>query len=570
MVKLSLSGCVVAMAAACQSAAPAAQAPASQQQAPAATTGAAPAAQGTSAPPVAGAPVDGGYLKQQLPYSASNIDPHTTDDVVGYYFIARAWYEPLFSVELKPGVDWRVGAKVVPFLAESWKQDNPTTYTVSLRRGVKFHNGDELTARDVVFSYKRLTDPNVKVDPAIRQYVDNLEAAEQIDDYTLRLASKKPDADFLFSLAQSRIAIASQRAVESGIDLSKQAVGTGPFRLTRYQKDAEALAERFDGYWQRGYPHLSGIKMVLKADDAAMTAAFIASQTDILMRNDRKQFDPILQANPRVQYEQFTANNLYHLMPNLTRPPLTDERVRRAIHLALNRQEINQAVNFGEGVITGPIVIMGKEGWTIGPDELLKLPGYRESKAEDLAEAKRLLDEAGMGGGLRLGLAFNQLYSISPAYAQVVQAQLKPLNIALELQPYDNATFYQKRVASAFDLALSVDGVMEQPAITAWAQFHSSGVFSKPAGISDPELDKLIETQAQEFDENRRGALFQQIQKLVNDRVYQIPLPLPRLYAGHQPWIHDWVDNRSSRQSILNPWAIWMDVSAAPGDRRQG
>ncbi len=165
-----------------------------------------------------------------------------------------------------------------------------------------------------------------------------------------------------------------------GGDLTKQAVGTGPFKLTSYRKDAEALAVRNPDYWQTGRPYLDGIKLTLKVDDSTMAAAFAAGETDILMRNDKNQFLPIQAANPSVPFAKEVVNQLYSLNLNAGRSPLSDVRVRRAMFLALDRQELDKALTFGEGTQSLPLVPAIKTGWSLPPDEIAQLPGYRQPK----------------------------------------------------------------------------------------------------------------------------------------------------------------------------------------------
>jgi peptide/nickel transport system substrate-binding protein len=514
-------------------------------------------------------PTRGGYLRHMLPYSAANIDPDTTEDLVAYGFTEMDWYEPLVRIEYTPSPDWRIANRVIPWLAERIEQVDPTTYTFNIRQGVKFHSGDPLTAQDIVSSYSRIKDPRVKANPGVLRYVENLEKAEASDDYTVRITTKRPDADFLSSIASRNVVIKSRKHIDSGADLTKNAVGTGPFRLTSYQKDSTALGNRFPDYWLKSAPHLDGIKLVLKVDDATTSAAFSAGQVDILIRHDRKQAEPVLRANPKAVSESAPADQVYGVTFNQTRPPFSDERVRRAIHLVIDRQAADKAVNFGDGVICGPAVVSGKTGWAIPMDELLKLPGYRQPKAQDVADAKRLLAEAGFAAGFKTSIGFSSTTESQSGYAEVVQAQLKQVSIDATLLPWDNATYTQRRVKPEFDLLIVSEGGLSSPASAAYASFYSTGVYAKPTGIKDADLDQLLDSQGTEFDSQKRGAIFQKVERMVLEKVYKAPISTPLLLQLQQPWIHDWAGAKNNRAVIMNPDAIWMDLEAAPSDRRQ-
>ncbi|HTE87146.1 MAG TPA: ABC transporter substrate-binding protein, partial [Dehalococcoidia bacterium] len=514
-------------------------------------------------------PQKGGYLQHMLPYSVANLDPATTEDATGYGFVETDWYDLLVRIQYTPNPDWRILNKVIPSLAERFEQVDKTTYTFSVRQGVKFHNGDALSAQDVVYSYSRIKDPALKPNPSVVRYLDNIDKAEATDPYTVRLTTKRPDADFLANISYRYACIVSKRFVENGGDLTKTVVGTGPFKLSSYQRDSTALAVRNPDSWLPSGSYLDGIKLVLKVDDSTMSAAFATGDVDILIRHDRKQADPILKANPKALTQNAPADQVYGVTFNQTKPPFSDLRVRQAVHLAIDRQAADQATNFGEGVICGPLVVVGKTGWHIPVDEMLKLPGYRQPKAQDVTEAKRLLAGAGFASGFKTTLGFSSATESQSAYAEVVQAQLKQIGIDASLQPWDNATYTQHRAKPDHDMVIVSEGSFSSPGSVAYASFYSSGVFAKPTGVNDPDLDKLIDSQAVEFDFDKRGTIFQQIERWILDKAYKAPISTPKLVRLNQPWVHDWVDSKNNRATVMNPDAVWMSADQAPASRRQ-
>ena len=305
----------------------------------------------------------GGHLRHIVPYSAANIDPHTTDDATGYGFIEGYWYEPLVNVDYSnPNVDWRAANKSVPWLSDKIEQPDPTTYLFSIRQGVKWHNGDPFSVDDVVFSFKRMMTPNSGINATTQGFVAHIDSVTAVDDRTVKITAKQPDADFLIYLGQRTTPMVPAKVLQSGQSLNKQAIGTGPFRLASYMKDGSAEANRFESYWQQGRPYLDGVRMTLLADDGTMAAAFIAGQTDIITRTDKKQADPLKQANPKAKSRSFLEEQIQGIMFNEAKAPFNDLRVRQAVHLAIDRQEANKAVYFSEGQISGPVVVAGKTG----------------------------------------------------------------------------------------------------------------------------------------------------------------------------------------------------------------
>jgi peptide/nickel transport system substrate-binding protein len=523
-----------------------------------------PASSSTGNVVAGGTPKTGGQLRHILPYSAGNIDPHMTEDYVGYGFVEGYWYEPVVNLDYGDGtVDWRIAMKVIPWLAAKIEQPDPATAVLTIRQGVKWHNGDPLTADDVTFSFKRMMAPDPNVTAAIKGYVAHINSVDTVDDQTVRFTAKSPDADFLIYLAQRNCAIAPAKVLQSGQSLSKQAIGTGPFRLASYTKDGSATATRYEGYWQQGHPYMDGIKMTLHADDATMGAAFAAGQTDIITRTDKAQADPLLKANPKARFRRFFEDQIQGITFNETKPPFNDLRVRQAIHLAMDRQEANKAVTFDEGAISGPVVVTGKTGWFIPTDDLLKLPGYRQPKDQDIAQAKQLLAAAGFPSGFKTTLGYKPAESVTPADSQVVQAQLKKIGVDVDLVGLDNAAYVSNRSKGDYDILMIVEGLMSLPANVLNTVFYSKSIYGRPAGINDSQLDSLIESQVTEFDFSKRGQIYQQIEHRILDQVHEAPIGTPSVYVLQQPWVNDWVDNRSSRQAVMNPSTIWLDVNLA-------
>jgi len=527
---------------------------------------------GTSAQPAggvsggasAGQAKTGGHLRHLVPYSAGNIDPHTTEDATGYGFIEGYWYEPLVMVDYgNGGVDWRIANKSIPWLADKIEQPDPTSYVFSIRQGVKWHNGDPLTADDVLFSFKRMMTPNSGINATTQGFVAHVDTVTSVDDHTVRIVAKQPDADFLLYLGQRSTPIVPARVLQSGQSLGKQAIGTGPFKLASYTKDGSAEASRFESYWQRGRPYMDGVKLTLLADDATMGAAFAAGQTDIITRTDKKQADPLVQANPKARARHFLEEQIQGIMFNEAKPPFNDLRVRQAVHLIIDRQQANKSIYFSEGQISGPVVVAGKTGWFIPTDELLKMPGYRQPKDQDWAQAKQLLAAAGYANGFKSSILFAKTVAVVPDDSEVVQSQLKKFGIEADLAGADNATYVSRRVKGDFDMITITEGSMSVPANTAGILFYSKGVYAKGASVNDAELDKLIDAQGVEFDFTKRGQTFQLIERRVLDQMHKAPIATPTVYVLNQPWVNDWVDSRSSRQSVLNPSTIWMDVNLA-------
>ncbi len=518
----------------------------------------------------------GGFLQfiQPAGYQGTNIDPYYTDTSVGINIImGKMFYESLLNTDFS-NVEWRSPYSIVPWLAESWEQqEDAVTYTMAIRQGVQFHNGATLSADDVGFTYERAT-----AEDAIRNnWKSRIAGFEVVDDETIKLVAPGPNAEFLESVNSyiGQVAIMPRSAEAEGLDFSIEAAGTGPFRVKDWQADSQTTVTRFENYWGGGHPggevgrpYLDGLR-ISPGDDATQSAAFIAGELDILSRNDRIQAKPILDAVPEAKTVGFPSEYIYGIGFNQHYPPFGDLRIRQAVHLAISRQDVDAAANFGDGVISGPMIIE-RDGYTLSNADLLQQPGYREAKDADRAEAVKLMAAAGFADGLSADLAYNTRLAVAPVYAEAVQPQLKEvLGIDLTLVPMDTASYSQARGAQPAEidgLFVHLRNGVTRPS-TGVTVYHSSHASAKSVGWNDPKIDALIDAAEREFDVEARGAIFQQLEQAMIDGVLWASISAPSLIRMSQPWVYDWRDNRAQRQSIMNPSWIWMDVNEAPENR---
>ena len=175
-----------------------------------------------------------------MPADAKSFDPQMTSDTVSSTYMIQM-YEPLF--------DFSRDKKLIGCLAESWKKLDPLTYEITLRKGVTFHNGDELTAEDAVFTLRRMTTPKAA---AVKAYGANIDpdGFKIIDRYTFQVKATSPMAAFLSYLNHSSSYIMNKNAVEAeGDNYGRHPVGTGPFKFSEMLKGDHVSFERFDDYW---------------------------------------------------------------------------------------------------------------------------------------------------------------------------------------------------------------------------------------------------------------------------------------------------------------------------------
>ena len=246
----------------------------------------------------------------------------------------------------------------------------------NIRPGVKFHNGQTLTAHDVHYSYNRRNEPEATSNAA--SLARDIASFEVVDDSTIRFISKKADVDFIENFSgyfTSGTGIMPNGAADGLYDVEREAIGTGPYRLISYTADGTMNSARYDEYWEgNGRPFLDGVDVFTGADDTTISAAFIAGKTDTVTRPDRLQAQPIIDAVPDADVVTWAADFIYGPGLNVAAKPFDDDRVRLALNLALDRLTIEKLVSFGDGLVAGPFTIP-RAGYTLSHEELLTEPG---------------------------------------------------------------------------------------------------------------------------------------------------------------------------------------------------
>ena len=478
---------------------------------------------------------------------------------------------------VEPGRQTQGVGKFAPRLAESWKQVDPKTWEFTLRKGVKWHDGKDFSAEDVLWSLERWKDGISN--SSVRTTADAFEKVESTGPYQVRITLKAPSPYFLDSITyiEPRILpahVAKQAGNPTGDALIKlydaNPIGTGPFKLRSFDKSSQAEIERFDGYWGEG-PYLDGIRVPLLRDLATWMAAFASSKIDFLTLDDKVQKDTVIRTAPKATVISYMNDGTAGLVFNTNQAPWNDVRVRRALHLALDREPIRQTVTAGEGMAGfGPVPPISTEaGVGVSFDEFTQLPGYRQPKAQDLAEAKKLLVEAGIPPRYRVTIKYDRGTGTASGLAEPIASLLRDsLGWDTTVQALEPATFLAEvEVERKFDLVVATFGQHNSLANSIANTWHSKGP-NNYFGVKDPEMDRLIEAAQTELDDKKRSQLVAQIQRRFNEQAYALPAPMVVRYMLWHPWLHNFYGSLSTNPSLFNSNTYWMEQEKIPADRR--
>jgi len=473
---------------------------------------------------------------------------------------ARAFsgvYEPLVRYDHREGVDFRRDREIKPGLAERWETVDPTTYVFHLRKNAKWHDGKPVTADDVVYSALTWMDPKEAPEPN-RSAGELVAGAERIDDHTAKITLKRPSSDWLGMHAYQRNVWILPKHVE---DQAKTMVGSGPFRVVKVDPNSALIMERNPDFHTSGRPFLDGAKVYNGMERASQQAAFIAKEMDLINATDLKQHDALKQVAPdsiTTSYLQTHGNSLYMKQD---RPPFSDIRVRRAAHLAVDREGLLKTVTFGAGVVNPPGGL-ALHGFSIPKEELQTLPGWRQPKDQDLAEAKRLLAEAGYPEGFKLNIQTDRDLTGAVPILTAVAPQLKAAGIDAQIMLLERAVFVKNQRDGDYEAWLAT-GHTDPPAAGLTDLYHSRGRFNQ-AGIKNPTLDGLIEEAGRLVDKKKSDEVNQKIQRVLLENHYTVPMVELPAYAFWQPWLHNYGLSFSA-QPYINQWDnVWIDLEKAP------
>lgn len=454
-------------------------------------------------------PDSGGVLRVGLPADVVTLDPPMfTDTYSG--FVSSQIHEPLFMVDFDQ--------RIVPWLAEKLDQPDPSTYLITLRRGVRFHNGQELTADDVKFSFDRVMDPATR-SPRAWRLTDAIESPEKIqvvDRYTLRLILKQPFAPFLERLTQPSSFILNAEAIEAaGGEPARQPVGTGPFKLEEWKTGERVTLTRFGDYWA-GQASLQGLTFRPIPDSQTRLAELESGGLDLIINVPSEEVSR-LKAEGKHQILTAEAVGVFYLGYNTRKAPLQNLALRQAMNYAVDRPRILSALYDDVGEVAySPL---NPSSWAFNPNA--------EHYRYDPKTAAERLQLAGGAPDQPLELVFSQVPEVTRV-AERIQAQLKEnLGLKVNLKPMEFGALlsYIKTGNDHQLFLLSWSGAVD-PDGTLFPLFHSKnfGAAGNRAFYQNSRVDQLLSSAQTTIDQEERKRLYLEAQQLILGEAPWLPI----------------------------------------------
>jgi len=390
-----------------------------------------------------------------------------------------------------------------PLLAESWENPDELTWRFHLRKGVKFHNGDDFTAEAVKFSIERFTDPE---NPARRAaHLAAVEKVEIVDDYTIDFTTKEPIS--VLDTQMHDTLILSPRAVkELGEDIAKSlaGAGTGPFKFVEWVPGEKCVIEANEDYWG-GMPRVKTV-IVRPIPEPTVRVTELKTGGVDLAADIPPQFISEIEEAPGVYIERVTSSRVYEVTINCAEPPFDDVRVRQAFNYAIDKEELCEYVLFGIATPAAGMLSAPHEGHN--PD--LKPYPYDPDKA------RALLAEAGYPDGIKITInSPSGRYLQDKQLAEAIAGQVSEAGIDMTVNVLEWATFLK---------SIKVDNNGFLMLMGVWPT-HGALVRHLDSrredyvwyGYHNDEVNALLDKAAATFDPKERKKVWQEIGKIARD-----------------------------------------------------
>lgn len=454
----------------------------------------APAAEQTAAEPKSGGSITIA-ISQDLDQS---LDPHTSTSAG-----KREIFFNIFEGLVKADPD----GNFVPALAESYEiSDDATVFTFHLRKGVKFHNGSEMTAEDVVYTLNKCRGTETGV-PLLSAYSE-IDSVNTVDENTVEIKLKNPNIEYLAYLNTAIIP-------QDYADQDTFPIGTGPYKFKSRSVQENIVLEKFADYWgEPGYLDEVTFKIIENTD--ALVLALRSGSVDLCVHRVSSEVKEI---GDEYELLESPTNLIQALYLNNAAEPLNDLKVRQALNYAVNVQDVMAFTNDGLGTPIGSSIYpsFGK----------YFMPELADAYPYDPEKAKSLLAEAGYPDGFTLTITAPSNYTVHVNTAQVIAEQLKAVGIDAKINLVEWATWlsdvYQGRNFEATVVGFDASFLTARALLERWISDNSKNMIN----FNDPEYDRVLKEAFAAVNEEEQTALYKQAEKILSDDAANVYLMDP-------------------------------------------
>lgn len=452
------------------------------------------------------------------------LDPHKATASISFQMILN-----MFEGLMAPETD----GSLKEAIAESYEiSDDGLEYTFKIRQGVKFHDGSELTIDDVKYTFDRLmgTDGGEKM----KNNFDNVVSAEAVDASTFKFTLAEPNSNFLYSLTALTSAIIP--ASNDGKH-NENPIGTGPFAFEKYAPGMNLVVKKNENYWREGLPYLDKVTFVFQSDDQAAIMSLLANEVDVTA----VPWQRVNEVTDNFNTSHQNNNSSLVVTFNETKAPFDDVKVRQAIAMAVNKDDIIDSVFSGYAVKLGSNMspAMGD----------FHDPSLVDMYPFDVEKAKALLAEAGYEDGFSTTITVSSHNGIYSNIAQIVVENLKAIGIDVEIEVVEWGIWLE-RVYFGRDYEMTAIDLTGRPsAYEVLNDYVSTNDAENFFMFKNAEFDQVMEDVLQEIDPDKQIQYYREAQKILAEQAaavyiadYQIIWGSDKAVTGLKSypfWFHD-------------------------------
>jgi peptide/nickel transport system substrate-binding protein len=466
-------------------------------------------------------PKRGGTLNFAISAETPHYDCHGSDTFATLHFSS-----PFYSTLLKFNLDKY--PDVMGDLAASWEvAPDFMTYTFKLHPNVTFHDGQPLTSADIKATYERLRKPPPGVVSTRQATFNDIDTIETPDPLTVIFKMKSVNAAMIEHFASPWNCIYSGKLLAEDANAPKTKVnGTGPYIFVEHAKGSHIAGKRNDNYFRQGLPYLDGFKGIFMLQAAAMMNAIQGSQVLAEFRGiapaERDRLVQAMGERIRIEESSWTLNLLVAF--NTEKKPFDDARVRRALNLAIDRWGGSNGLSRISTLRAVGGVIRPGSPYATPEAELVQLPGFSKNIAASRAEAKRLLQEAGVPN-LTFALHNRNLaMPYTPAGIFLVD-QWRQIGVNVEHKQHDTAPYLATMSSGNYGVAIDFSNLfMDEPSLGLAKYVSFKRAPENRSRSNDEQLDELYDQQVRERDPEKRKQMIKAFEKRLAEQSYQLPL----------------------------------------------
>ncbi len=465
----------------------------------------------------------GGELVFPVPSEPPSYDGHR-EETFGLIHPFAPYYNTLLRVDPND----KSGTKPAPSLAESWLvSPDGKTYTFKLRKGVKFHDGSELTSEDVKATYDKIISPPPGVGSTRKGQYSAVLAIRAPDRYEVQFRLKEPSGSFIASLLSPYNFVYKAEILAKDMHwYEKNVMGTGPFTFVEHVKGSHVVGKKNPNYWDKGKPYLEGFRAVFMRDAAAQVAAVRGERAHIQFRGfSPAERDSIVSTlGSKVTVQESPWDCILMVAVNHEKKPFDDKRVRRALTLALDRHQASQSLSKIAIVKAVAGVQVPGTPFATPPTELNKLAGYWPDIEKSRAEARRLLKEAGVPEGFQFTFTNRGIPMPYEPLGIWLIDQWRRIGLNVKQEVLEAAAYFGPLRKGDFQVAMDFQcGYIVEPDLDMYKFLSSDRNPANYGRYKDPVLDEIYDKQSRVTNPEERKRLIRQFEKrLLDEEVHYL------------------------------------------------